>query len=180
MSEWKSLCISFISQESFLDGPMWQKLLLKMAAGKENMICLLSPLSVKVSQNENHHRSAPREIKVALYYVKFSVTGWKLISTLNNCADLQFLEQQTQHSVRPVESGEKVEQTFPQNPGQCFAPLPSVVFFPFFFLFSKCQWCSMIRSLFEPSRGPHTNTFFLIGVFKGWEWVGKRWKKEGR
>lgn len=43
------------------------------------------------------------------------------------------LEQQTQSTGRPGKSGEKVEQTFPQNPGQCFTPLPSAVFSSFFF-----------------------------------------------
>lgn len=76
------------------------------------------------------------------------------------------LEQQTQSTGRPGKSGEKVEQTFPQNPGQCFTPLPSAVFSCFFFFPSQCQWCSMIRSLFELSRSPHTNYFLLIGVFK--------------
>lgn len=85
------------------------------------------------------------------------------------------LEQQTQSTGRPGKSGEKVEQTFPQNPGQCFTPLPSAVFSCFFF-FSQCQWCSMIRSLFELSRSPHTNYFLLIGVFKGREWEGWRRK----
>ena len=32
----------------------------------------------------------PPQKRVALYYVKFSMTGWKLISTLNKCADLWF------------------------------------------------------------------------------------------
>lgn len=160
MSEWKSLCISFISQESFLDGPMWQKLLLKMAAGKENMICLLSPLSVKVSQNENHHRSAPREIKVALYYVKFSVTGWKLISTLNNCADLRFFgatnTTQCETSGKWRESG----TNFSSESRPMLCPSAKCCFFSLFFFFfqnaSDALWLGLCLNRVEA----HTQILF--------------------
>lgn len=154
-----------------------------MVAGKENLIDVLRRVVVVPSlwRFPTRRKAAtldsppfPRK-RLVLYYVKFSMTGWKLISTLNKMCWSLILEQQTQITVRPVKSGEKVEQTFPQNPGQCFTPLPSAAFL-FFFSLPQYQWCSMIRSLFEPSWSPHTNTFLLIGLFKGWEWVGRRRK----
>lgn len=75
-------------------------------------------------------------------------------------------EQQTESTLRPVRSGggKKVKQTFHQNPGQR-SPLCQLL----------CQCSSMIRSLFEPRRSPHTNTSLLIGMSQGWERVGRRW-----
>lgn len=76
--------------------------------------------------------SQKKKKRVALYYVKFSMTWWKLISTLNKCADLWFWSNKHKALGDQGKVERKWNKLFLRIQANAL-PLCQVLFFPVFF-----------------------------------------------
>lgn len=165
---WMTEPTYFPSSSRFIDGPMMHKLSLNLAAGKENLwwflfVCLF-PLCEGFPKMRNTTIRLPlpkkkKKKRVALYYVKFSMTWWKLISTLNKCADLWFWSNKHKALGDQGKVERKWNKLFLRIQANAL-PLCQVLFFPVFFFFphnaSDALWLGLCLNWAEA----HTQIIF--------------------